>query len=60
VLPGEIGSADTPAIPEAPTLAIAPDAVDAYWNDFLAGRREHATSLWSMYMFELWWQQYMA
>jgi len=42
------------------TAVFAPYAVDAYWDDVLAGRREHATSLWSMYMFELWWQQYMA
>lgn len=36
------------------------DALKALWTDHQKSRFDHSSFLWSMLMFEMWWQHYMA
>ncbi|MDT0582629.1 asparagine synthase (glutamine-hydrolyzing) [Brumicola blandensis] len=33
--------------------------ITTLWDEHLSGKKDHATVLWSMLMFEMWWQRYM-
>jgi asparagine synthase (glutamine-hydrolysing) len=33
--------------------------VNKMWHEHQSGKHDHATLLWSMLMFEMWWQRYM-
>ena len=34
--------------------------INNIWLEHQSGKRDHANTLWSLLMFELWWQQYIA
>ena len=35
------------------------DAIRALWDAHQSGEQDHATLLWTMLMFQLWWEEYM-
>ncbi len=35
------------------------DAVTSMWNEHQSNKQDHSAVLWSMLMFEMWWQRYM-
>ena len=36
------------------------DAIRTLWEDHLLGRKDNSTILWSLLMFQMWWNNYIS
>jgi asparagine synthase (glutamine-hydrolysing) len=45
--------------PKGLTQIFNMDVVNSYWQQHQAGKADHGAILWSMLMFEMWWQRYV-
>lgn len=46
--------------PDGLTSFFKQDEIERLWREHQAKRKDHSSLLWSMLMFELWWDRYMA